>query len=102
MTQTIIPTVLNWNSFTANFNTFITLYNNKRDHDKVWNMFAPWIIHFGYEPVRDLIIRYCTYLMDGGIMISANYDIIGYKPQYYDAKYAMKYILEILDEDFTY
>jgi len=39
--------------------------------------------------------------MDGSIMISANYDIIGYKPQYYDAKYAMKYILEILDEDFA-
>lgn len=101
MVQTIIPTVLNWNTFTANFNTFINLYNNKRDHDKVWNMFAPWIVRFGYKPVRDLIIRYCTYLMDEGIMISANYDIIGYKPLYYDAKYAMKYILEILDEDFA-
>ena len=101
MTQTIIPTVLNWNSFTANFNLFITLYNNKRDHDKVRSMFMPWIVCFGYKPVRDLIVRYCNYLMEGAYCYSANYDIIGYKPQYYDAKYAMKYILEILDEDFA-
>lgn len=101
MMQTIIPTVLNWNSFTRNFNLFIVLYNNERDHDKVWNMFAPWIVRFGYEPVRDLIVRYCNYLMEGSYYYSANYDIIGYKPQYYDAKYAMKYILEILDEDFA-
>jgi hypothetical protein len=100
MTQITIPTVLNWNSFTAAFNSFIWLYNNKRDYDKVRIMFAPWIVRFGYEPVRDFIVRYCNYLMDGAIMTSANYDIIGYKPQYYDAKYAMKYILEILDEDF--
>lgn len=101
MVQTIIPITLNWNTFTGAFGTLFVLYNNKRDSDKVWNMFAPWIVRFGYEPVRDLIIRYCNYIMDGAIIISANYDIIGFKPQYYDAKYAMKYILEILDEDFA-
>lgn len=101
MMQTIIPTELNWNSFTANFNTFINLYNNKRDHDKVWNMFAPWIVRFGYVDIRNYIIKYCDYLMIEAVQYSANYDIIGYKPQYYDGKYAMKYILEILDEDFA-
>ena len=98
--NTIIPIALNWNTFTAKFNSFIILYNNKRDSNKVWNMFAPWIVRFGYEPVRDYIIRYCNYVMDGAVQYSAHYDVIGYKPEYYDAKYAMKYILEILDEDF--
>ena len=39
--------------------------------------------------------------MEGSCYWSANYDLIGYKPAWYDAKYAMMHVLEILDEDFA-
>lgn len=101
MVQTIIPITLNWNTFTGAFGTLFVLYNNKRDSDKVRSMFMPWIARFGYAGIRNYIIKYCNYLMAEGVMYSANYDVIGYKPQYYDAKYALQHVLEILDEDFA-
>lgn len=99
--KTTFAIELNWNTFTAEFGCFLNGYENKYDHDKVWNMFAPWIARFGYVPVRDLIVRYLNYIMEGSCYWSANYDLIGYKPAWYDAKYAMMHVLEILDEDFA-
>lgn len=99
--NTAFATSLNWNTFTAAFGLFLHGYRNLTDRDIVWSKFAPWIVRFGYEPVREYIVRYLNYIMEGACYWSANYDLIGYKPAWYDAKYTMMHVLEILDEDFA-
>ena len=69
--NTAFATSLNWNTFTAAFGLFLHGYRNLTDRDIVWSKFAPWIVRFGYEPA------------------------------WYDAKYTMMHVLEILDEDFA-
>jgi hypothetical protein len=38
--------------------------------------------------------------MDEATYLTPTFDVIGYKPAWYDYKYAKRYILEILDTKF--
>ena len=104
MSQTInIPETLNWNTFTATFGKYLSTswsYNWKTVKADVIPTFESTIKKFGYSAVRDLIVRYMNYLMEGACYWSANYDLIGYKPAYYDYKYTKERVLEILDNVF--
>ena len=99
-----IPATLNWNTFTAQFGEFLrgdcSLYW-KKVQNNVIPTFESFINTFGYSAVRDLIVRYMDYLMEGTCYWSANYDLIGYKPAYYDYKYTKQRVIEILDKEFA-
>lgn len=103
-TSTNIPATLNWNTFTAAFGNYFTVgslhfsQNMKKD---VVPTFAEWINKFGYSAVRDMIVRYLNYCIEGACYWSANYDLIGYKPAYYDYKYIKAQVLMILDKEFS-
>lgn len=104
MTTTInTPETLNWNTFTATFGQFLRFdcsFYWKEVQNDVIPTFESTIKKFGYLAVRDLIVRYMDYLMEGACYWSANYDLIGYKPAYYDYKYTKQRVLEILDNMF--
>ena len=98
-----IPATLNWNTFTATFGKYLAVdwsYHSKSLKPNVVATFTDFIEKFGYSAVRDLIVRYMDYLMEGACYWSANYDLIGYKPAYYDYKYTKNTVLKILDNAF--
>ena len=103
-TSSNTPATLNWNSFTATFGTYLSVdwsHFSKTLKPDVVRTFAGCIDKFGYSAVRDLIVRYLDYCMEGACYWSANYDLIGYKPTYYDYKYTKATVLEILDKEFA-
>jgi hypothetical protein len=92
--------ILTWNDFTSTFSIFMLDYNNKRDADKVIPLFSPYIDKYGYDRVRHLIESVYNLWMDEATYLTPTFDVIGYKPAWYDYKYAKRYILEILDTKF--
>ena len=99
-----IPATLNWNTFTATFGAYLAVdwsHFSKTLKPDVVRTFAGCIDKFGYSAVRDLIVRYLDYCMESACYWSANYDLIGYKPAYYDYKYTKATVLEILDKEFA-
>ena len=99
-----IPATLNWNTFTAAFGSYLSVdwsHFSKTLKPDVVRTFAGFINKFGYSAVCDLIVRYLDYCMEGACYWSANYDLIGYKPAYYDYKYTKVTVLEILDKEFV-
>lgn len=98
-----IPATLNWNSFTATFGAYLSVdwsHFSKTLKPDVVTTFTGVIEKFGYSVVRDLIVRYLDYCMEGACYWSRNYELIGYKPAYYDYKYTKNTVLEILDNVF--
>lgn len=99
-----IPATLNWNTFTAAFGAYLAVdwsYFSKTLKKDVVPTFAEWINKFGYSAVRDMIVRYLNYCIEGACYWSVNYDLIGYKPAYYDYKYIKAQVLMILDKEFS-
>ena len=93
--------ILTWNEFTKVFGTFLHGYKQSRDADAVVERFEEYIDKYGYKRVRELIVSYLQYYMDMSVYTAADgVTVIGHKPAWFDHKYTMKYVLEILDAEF--